>query len=72
VKPLDIQSSQRGEICDSIILPKSIGEACIRFVVSDREQHPEYFYAEYSGSPFKIVSSRTERLPARRAAYLLA
>jgi hypothetical protein len=28
VKLLDIQSSQRGEVCDSITLPKSIGEAC--------------------------------------------
>ena len=28
MKLLDIQSSQRGEVCDSITLPKSIGEAC--------------------------------------------
>jgi hypothetical protein len=40
-------------------------------VVHDGEQHPEYVYAEYSGSPLKLVSSQTEILPAGRAAYLL-
>jgi hypothetical protein len=38
----------------------------------DGEQQPEYVYAEYSGSPLKVVSSQTERLPAGRVAYLLA
>jgi hypothetical protein len=41
-------------------------------VVYDGEQHLEYVYSEYSGSPLKVVSSQTERLPAGRAAYLLA
>lgn len=54
------------------MIPGAVKSVEFVFVVSDREQHPEYFYEEYSGSPFKIVSSQTERLPAGRAAYLLA
>jgi hypothetical protein len=41
-------------------------------VIYDSEQHLEYAYAEYSGSPLKVVSSQTEGLPTGRAAYLLA
>jgi hypothetical protein len=54
------------------MIPGAVKSVEFVFVVSDREQHREYFYAEYSGSPFKIVSSQTERLPAGRTAYLLA
>jgi hypothetical protein len=54
------------------IIPGVVKSVEFVSVASDREQHPEYFYTEYSGSPLNVVSSQTERLPAGRAAYLLA
>jgi hypothetical protein len=54
------------------MIPGAVKSVEFLSVVSGREQHPEYFYTEYSGSPLKILSSQTERFHTGRAAYLLA
>jgi hypothetical protein len=45
------------------MIPGAVKSVEFVSVVSDREQHAEHFYTEYSGRPLKIVSSQTERLP---------
>jgi hypothetical protein len=54
------------------MIPGAVKSVEFVSVVHDGEQHLEYVYAEYSGSTLRVVSSQTERLPAGRAAYLLA
>jgi hypothetical protein len=54
------------------MIPGAVKSVEFVSAVDDGAQHLEYVYAEYSGSPLKTVSSQTERLPAGRAAYLLA
>jgi hypothetical protein len=54
------------------MIPGAVKSVEFVSVVYDGEQHLEYVYAEYSGSPLKLVSSQPERLAAGRAAYLLA
>jgi hypothetical protein len=54
------------------MIPSEVKSVEFVSVVYDGEQHLEYAYAEYSGSPLKVISSQTERFPTGRAAYLLA
>jgi hypothetical protein len=54
------------------MIPGAVKSVEFVSVAYDGQQHLEYIYAEYSGRPLKVVSSQTERLPAGRAAYLLA
>ncbi|HEY2469995.1 MAG TPA: cytochrome P460 family protein [Terracidiphilus sp.] len=54
------------------MIPGAVKSVEFLSVVYDGEQHLEYVYAEYSGSPLRVLSSETERLPTGRAAYLLA